>query len=327
MTTARPLPRGYVGAAVPAFYDFEIVIAIAGAVLIQALFFMLLALAANRAHIEEVKAPVKTPQAIAVKPVLDETKLLKLGGKQKVKYKLPDMWKKQPPIRRQKAASAPSPHAEDDPNKIPKSPLTDGSAPEPDAEIAKEVDDLQPDASDPDAEAQVEGEGSPDGVEEGTETDPTKAMAVSLYRRKLLAWFNARWSPPGSGAPCAELKQMSASMAVSVGGDRRITGYSIASPSGNATFDAKVKATMDGIVGQQLPPPPPLYPDILDSTQSVRFTGSRAPCEAAPSHSEPAPAEAPAEEASPNDTPDPAAPEPEAPPAAPPDVPHEGTGE
>ncbi len=274
----RPLPRGYVGSVVSAFTDFEIVVAVAGAFVIQVFFFFVLAVVTNRARIEEVEEPVKKPISIAVKPVIDETKLLKLGGKEQVKYKLPDMWRKKPPIRREKAGSAPSPHAKDDPSEIPKTELSD-AAPPPDAEVAKEVDDLQPDASEADAEATVEGEGSPDGVEEGTETDPLKARAVGEYTRRILGWFNARWSPPGTGAPCAELRTLRASMSVSVGGDRQVTGYTVVAPSGNPTFDAQVRATMDGIVGQQLPPPPKLYPDILGTTQSVTFTGTRAPCE------------------------------------------------
>jgi len=31
-------------------------------------------------------------------------------------------------------------------------------------------------------------------------------------------------------------------------------------------------------VGQQLPPPPPLYPDILGSTVHPSFSGANAPC-------------------------------------------------
>ncbi len=274
----RPLPRGYVGAIVSAFTDFEIVVAVAGAFVVQVFFFLLLAVVTNRARIEEVKEPVKTPIPIAVKPIIDETKLLKLGGKEKVKYKLPDMWRKKPPIRRQKAGSAPSPQAKDDPNEIPKSDLSD-AAPPPDAEIAKEVDDLQPDASEPDAEATVEGEGSPDGVKEGTETDPLKARAVSLYNQKLLGWFNSRFVPPDTGAPCDELKQLRASVSVTIGGDRNVTGYSVGAPSGNPTFDGRVHSTMDAIVGQQLPPPPKNYPDILNTSFSFAFSGSRAQCE------------------------------------------------
>jgi hypothetical protein len=36
---------------------------------------------------------------------------------------------------------------------------------------------------------------------------------------------------------------------------------------------------MDNAVGQELPPPPPLYPDILGSTVTPRFSGANAQCE------------------------------------------------
>jgi len=282
MTSRRPLPVGYHGALVPSFTELEIAAAISGSFLIHVLFLVVLVAMGLRARIPEPERVTERPEPIAVKPVLDELPLLKLGGKKPQKLKLPDMWTKQAPaVRRYEARSAPSPDAKDDPRAIPKSPLAigDAEAPPPDAEIAAKVDELQPDASDSDAEATVEGEGSPDGVKEGTETDPLKARAVSQYTMKILAWFNARFSPPDTGAPCEELKAMSASVSVSVGGDRTVAGYVVTRPSGNPTFDGKVRSTMDAIVGQQLPPPPPLYPDILGTTVPVTFSGRNSPCE------------------------------------------------
>ena len=38
-------------------------------------------------------------------------------------------------------------------------------------------------------------------------------------------------------------------------------------------FDAKVQSTMAAIIGQQLPPPPPLYPDILETVVYPAFHG------------------------------------------------------
>lgn len=287
MSQRRPLPKGYVGELVASFTELEVAIAIVAALavhLVLAVGFLVI----NRVVISaKEEPPEKMLIPIAVKPVLDETKLLKLGGKKPVKYKLPDMWQKKAPIvRREKAASAPSPDAKDDPAAIPDAGLVapDAEAPAPDAEVAKEVDELQPDATMTDAEPEpeVEGEGSPDGVKEGTETDPLKARAVSQYTMKILGWFNARFTPPTTGAPCEELKKLSAGVAAQVGGDRTVTSYTIIRPSGNPTFDATVKATMDAIVGQQLPPPPPLYPDILGSTVTPSFSGQRAQCEASP---------------------------------------------
>ena len=128
-----------------------------------------------------------------VTPVLDDAPLLKLGGK-KVKTKLPEMWRKNPPVQRFQETSAPSPLAKKTPDAIPTSALAkpDAEAPPPDAEVAKEVDQTLLDAG-PDAESPVEGEGAADGVKEGTETDPLKARAVSQYTAKLQAWFNARF--------------------------------------------------------------------------------------------------------------------------------------
>lgn len=227
---------------------------------------------------------------IKVKPVMDELPLLKLGGKKKAK--LPDMWKKQAPVQRFEESSAPSAKASKDPAAIPSSKLTplDASAPPPDAETAKEVDQELTDAA-PDAAPTVEGEGTADGVKEGTETDPLKARAISAYQAKLRAWFDARFRPPKEGVPCAELKKMSASVSVSVGGDRSVGGYSLVRPSGNPIFDASVRSALDGTRGEQLPPPPPLYPDILGQSLPLSFSGQKANCnDAPPAPSQPPPA-------------------------------------
>jgi outer membrane biosynthesis protein TonB len=274
----RPLPRGYVGEFVASFTELELAAALVGATLMQAGFVILLVLMAAPKPVEP--EPTKAEAIpIQVKPVIDELPLLKLGGKQ-VRPKLPDMWKKNPPVRRVEAASAPSPQAADDPAKIPETPLVkkDAEAPKPEDEVVKEADELQPETSSS-AEPTVEGEGDPGGVKEGTETDPLKARAIDQYRLKIMAWFNSRFSPPGEGAPCAELKALSASVAAVVGAERTVTSYTIARPSGNPVFDAKVKATMDAIVGQQLPPPPPLYPEILNATVFPTFSGKNAPCQ------------------------------------------------
>ncbi|HEX9621663.1 MAG TPA: energy transducer TonB, partial [Polyangiaceae bacterium] len=241
------------------FSGGEVTLAFVVALSVQVSFFVLLYATGRGDAVVKAKEDAQ-PEAIpiAVKPVLDELPLLRLGGK-KVRPKLPDMWKKQAPVQRFEERSAPSPMAEKTPDAIPTSKLAelDAAAPPPDAEVAKEVDQELLDAA-PDAEPTVEGEGSPDGVKEGTETDPLKARAASQYLSKIMGWFNARFRPPIGEIPCEELKALSAGVAVRVGADRSVAGYTITSPSGNANFDTKVRATMDGIIGQQLPPPPPL---------------------------------------------------------------------
>ena len=249
--------------ALPSFTPMEVGVAVASASMIQAFFFILLIAAGKpRVEIQAKEEIVPREFPMAVKPVLDDAPLLKLGGK-KMRPKLPDMWKKlaPTPIQRFEEKSAPSEKAKDDPKAAPTSSVATG-----DAAVA---------TTDP----EVEGPGAPDGVKEGTETDPLKARAVDQYKMKVLGWFNSRFKQPVGQIPCEELRKLSASVSASVSTDGTVTGYSMTRPSGNAAFDAKVKATMAGIVGQQLPPPPPLYPGILGSTVQPTFSGRGAKCE------------------------------------------------
>jgi hypothetical protein len=208
--------------------------------------------------------------------------LLKLGSKDPVKPRLPDMWQKRAPrpVKRYEERSAPSDKAEDSEEAIPESKLADKDheAPPEDAEIVKELEQELDDDEDP-VEEELDEEGAADGSVDGTETDPLKARQVDLYRLKIAGWFNARFSPPTDSIPCEVLKGLSAGVSVQVGGNRQITGFSITSPSGNPTFDAKVNSTLSALSGQQLPPPPPLYPDILGSVVFPRLSGSGVQCQ------------------------------------------------
>jgi hypothetical protein len=263
-------------AAMRVFTPVEMGVALGGAAVIEIAFFALLVFAgAARLEIAAREPPPPRETSIAVKPVIDDLPLLKLGGK-RVRAKLPDMWKKQAPVKRFQEASAPSPDAAKTPEAIPSAPLVkpDAEAPPPDAAVAKEVD-LVVDASSP-VDPNIDTEGAADGVKQGTEADPLKARAVSLYTQKIMAWFNARFHPPAGEIPCEELKRLRARVAANVDQERRVSGYSISGPSGNAKFDAKVKSTMDGIVGQQLPPPPSNYPDVLGTVVRPMLSGQDA---------------------------------------------------
>ena len=271
--------------ALPSFTPMEVGVAVASASMIQAFFFILLIAAGKpRVEIQAKEEIVPREFPMAVKPVLDDAPLPTLGGK-KMRPRLPDMWKKlaPTPIQRFEEKSAPSEKAKDDPKAAPTSSVAtgDAAAPPPDADLAKQVDpalqDL--DAAVATTDPEVEGPGAPDGVKEGTETDPLKARAVDQYKMKVLGWFNSRFKQPVGQIPCEELRKLSASVSASVSTDGTVTGYSMTRPSGNGAFDAKVKATMAGIVGQQLPPPPPLYPGILGSTVQPTFSGRGAKCE------------------------------------------------
>lgn len=307
----------------PAFAPSEVALATAFSAAVLTGFFALLVFAGqNRTQIQAKPPDEPAAMPIKVNPVLDDLPLLKLGGK-KVKPKLPDMWKKNPPVQRYEATSAPSTKADKTADKIPDTKLAkpDAAAPPPDAEVAKQVDQVLLDATPPDASPTVEGEGSPDGVKEGTETDPLKARAVSQYRAAIAAWFNRRFHQPVNEVPCAELKKLAATASVQVGSERQVSSYSLR-PSGNSVFDQRAKAALDGAVGESLPPPPPLYPDILESVLQIRLSGQLAECDASsppptPAPHAPAPPSEPAPEqpAQPTPPPAPAPPAPEPAPA------------
>lgn len=267
-------------ASAPAFTFVELAAAVTAAAAIQVAFFSVL-IAAGSADAKlrhRVELPPKEIP-IAVQPVLDETPLLKLGGK-KVKAKLPDMWKKQAPVQRFEEKSAPSPKAEKTPEAIPTSPVAteDAQAPPPDAELAKEVDEQLVDAA-PEPTQVAEGEGAPDGVKEGTETDPLKARAVGGYRARLIGWFSSRFHVPPGAIPCEELKGLSSAVSATISPDGTVSGFSVGRPSGNGVFDSRVQAAMQSAVGQQVPPPPPLYPDILPPALSLNFLGKNQRCQ------------------------------------------------
>lgn len=234
----------------------------------------------TRVHIQKKEEPAELVIPIAVQPVLDDLPLLKLGSK-KDKLKLPDMWQKREPVpvRRLEERSAPSEKAVDSPDEIPKSEIADRDHPAPDEddEIVKEVDQTLED--EPTEEApEFSEEGDESGVANGTEVDPLKARAVDLYRMKILSWFNSRFRPPKDQIPCETLRGLSAGVSVQVGGDRSVAGFTVTSPSGNAVFDASVQSTMNALIGQILPPPPELYPDILGQAVFPRLSGSGVPC-------------------------------------------------
>ncbi|MEI9952082.1 MAG: TonB C-terminal domain-containing protein [Pseudomonadota bacterium] len=281
--------------AVRAFLPQELALAVFLAALVEGgLVGLIIFAGQNTAKVVAQDAEVKEEIPIAVKPVMDDLPLLKLGSK-KVKAKLPDMWSKQAPVQRFEETSAPSPKAAKNPEAIPTSPLAkaDAAAPPPDAALAKEVDQPLTDAA-PKAEANLPTEGAADGVKEGTEIDPLKARAANLYRAKLLAWFQARFQAP-SNLPCDVVHGLSASASISVGPDRTITAATMGRASNNPDFDARVKTALDNFVGQQLPPPPPLYPDLsAGSLLQPSFSGKTAPCaDSSPAPASPAPAPSP----------------------------------
>jgi hypothetical protein len=221
-----------------------------------------------------VAQPKEIAVPISVLPVLD-LPMPKKGGKPQ-KHKLPDMWAKPKPVRRVTEKSAPTADAEKTPDAIPTSEVAkeDEVAPTPEDEIVENIEDI-PDTDEKVEEENLEEEGVADGEEDGDpEVDAMKARALNQYKGSLIGWFNARFHPPDS-IPCEERKALKASVVANVSPDFFVTGYTIVSPSGNATFDASVKAAMDSSVGQAVPPPPTNYPEFAQSVVSTGFLGSR----------------------------------------------------
>ncbi len=264
-----------------AFLPRELALALILAAAVEAgLFGLFVVAGVNKAKVAARDTAVPEEIPIAVKPVMDDLPLLKLGSK-KVKAKLPDMWTKQAPVQRFEETSAPSEKAQKTVQAIPTSPVAtkDAEAPPPDAALAKVVDQRLLDAGPPKAEPNLPTEGATDGVKTGTETDPLKARALDLYKAKILSWFQVRFRPPTELA-CDVLHSLNASAQITVGPDRTITGYTLTGPTNNDVFDSKVRATLEAMVGQQLPPPPPLYPDLSPGTLlHPILSGKAAQCE------------------------------------------------
>lgn len=221
------------------------------------------------------------PMSVAITPVVDDLPLLKLGT-QKQPGKLPDRWIAPRAVERTTPAAFPSPHAAPVPHAIPTVGAADAGQkpPTPNAQIVKQADlTLEVREAGPAPVSTIEG--APDGVKEGTETDPLKAHAVDLYKATITRWFMSKFQIKGK-VPFETLKTLRASVAINIGADRTVTGFTITKPSGNATFDDEVRSSLQAVVssGAELPSPPPNYPDILKSTESLSYRcDNRSACE------------------------------------------------
>jgi hypothetical protein len=221
---------------------------------------------ALRADISDERA---RPISVAITPILDDAPLLKLGTK-KQPGKLPDRWIAPRAVERSLAQALPSPKALASPSAIPTVAVLDAGAkpPNPD-ELAKQID-VPVEAKDPGPAPVSTVEGAPDGVKEGTETDPRKAFIISQYRQTLDQFFSSRFRMRGK-LPFDELKTLRAVAVVNISPDRTVTSFTITKPSGNSTFDDELRSTLSSIVanGTELPPPP--SPELLPPSQQFAF--------------------------------------------------------
>jgi hypothetical protein len=185
-------------------------------------------------------------------------------------------------VERATPQAFPSPAAPLTPAAIPTTAVADAGqrAPSPTAEITKQVDLTAPvPEAGPAPVSTVEG--AEDGVKNGTETDPLKAHAVSLYKQRLNDWFSSRFPIRGK-IPFETLKNLHATVVITFSSERTVAGFNITSPSGNAVFDDVLRSSLAGIQssGTEVPPPPPMYPDILGESRAFFFNcKDRSRCE------------------------------------------------
>ncbi len=219
---------------------------------------------------------------VRITPVLDlDAPLLKLGG-ERDRAKLPDRWVRQKPVPRVEERAVVSTKAGKTEQDIPRPDMKIVDAgtppPPPDAAMAKEVDTPVTAVVDAGPAANVDAPGSADGVKEGTETDPLKARAVDLYRQRIIGWFASRFRVSGSGLSAADLARYKVGATVELSSDRHVSGYAI-TPSGNAAFDAAAHAALESAKGQQIPPPPENYPEMVQSAIHLTFVCREGRCD------------------------------------------------
>jgi hypothetical protein len=254
------------------FSPAEIALGILVACMAQLGGLLLLGTGGGTRMMAEISDERSRPMSVAITPVVDDAPLLKLGSK-KQPGKLPDKWLAPRVVERTTPAAFPSPHAAATPQAIPHTAVADAGQKPPthDAEVVKQADLLlQVPSAAPAPVSTIEG--AADGVKEGTETDPLKAHAVDQYKSQLTGWFMRRFDIRGK-LPFDTLKTLRASVVVTIGPERTVTGFTITRPSGNDIFDDQLRSSLNAIVssGAELPTPPENYPDILKSTQAMDF--------------------------------------------------------
>lgn len=115
-------------------------------------------------------------------------------------------------------------------------------------------------------------EGSPDGIEEGTERTGTEG---DLYRGRVMSFFRRGWTVPTTLSDEAVAGLQCTAM-IEVGLDTRIVGWRISRSSGNAEFDASIEAQLTRLMASEpnIPAPPEEVADqYLGREIAVRYSG------------------------------------------------------
>ncbi len=120
-----------------------------------------------------------------------------------------------------------------------------------------------------------EREGSPDGIEEGTEREGTEG---DIYRGRLFSFFHRGWTVPTT-LPQEEREGLTTTMDVQIGDDLSLVQFSVRRGSGNALFDQSVTEQLTRLQagGQHIPPPPEeVASQYIGTSIVVRFSGRQA---------------------------------------------------
>lgn len=264
------------------YHPGEVAIAVIFALVVQTGAVLLLR-ASNLERPAEV-AEIDTGPSVPVKvvPVLDlDAPSLKLGGKRDF-TKLPDRWTRPKAKARVEEKAFVSTKAEKTAEAAPPKEMevakVDTPIPPPDAEVVKQVETPVEVPKEETPPANVDEKGHEDGAKDGKETDPLKARAVDVYRDKIRGWFSRRFRVSGSGLSAEEIVKYRVSATITLSNGRSVANYSIV-PSGQAAFDNAARSALDGAKGEELPPPPENYPDILQTQISLTFTCTPERCD------------------------------------------------
>lgn len=231
------------------FRPSDVVIAIVSTVGVQVVLFLAFFSASSptvRANILDDHA---RPVAVAITPVSS------IPGFPNRLGKLPRAWQRQGKALTGRPGKGTSDEAEQQPTESAGSSAGDAERPGGSTE-----DDASP------------FENSDDGASDGDRGNGLETRAIDLYRVELVSWFMSRFEIRGK-LPFETLKNLRAVAALSVSPEHTVDGYRVTVESGNPVFDAQVRATLAKIqeTAAPLPPPPPLYPELLGKTLSVSF--------------------------------------------------------
>ena len=108
--------------------------------------------------------------------------------------------------------------------------------------------------------------------------DLLRERALTLYKAKMVGWFNVRFDVRSASVPCPTERRLFAAARLKVDPDRWITGARVTSRSGNKVFDELVDETLRKLVGQRIPPPSPFFGDQVPGELNPVFSNAGVVC-------------------------------------------------